>query len=84
MRKGLTLVAALCFGAAFGACVRNVVSDARAQPVGGRVEYKVVGGSMSAGGYEEDLNKFTAEGWRFVAPLPAGNGNAGLIFERTR
>ena len=84
MKKGLTLVAAVCFGAAFGACVRNVVSDARAQPVGVRLEYKVVGASMGSSGYEEDLNKMAAEGWRLHSPLPLGNANSLLVFERSR
>jgi hypothetical protein len=83
MNKGITLAAAVCLGAFLGACVRNVVSEARAQPVGGRLEYKIVGGSMSIGGYEEDLNKMAAEGWRFVGPLPV-QGGSHLIFERQR
>ena len=84
MKKGITLVAAVCFGAAFGACVRNVVSDASAQPVGGRFEYKVLGASMGAGGYEEDLNKMAAEGWRYSSALPLGNANSLLVFERSK
>ena len=83
MKKGITLAAAVCFGAAFGACVRNVVSDARAQPVGSRPEYKVVGASLMASGYEKDLNEMAAEGWRFVGPIPANNGSH-LVFERAR
>ncbi|MBS1149980.1 MAG: hypothetical protein H6Q89_1678 [Myxococcaceae bacterium] len=84
MNKGITLVAAVCFGAAFGACVRNVVSEARAQPVGQRLEYKVLGASMGGGGYEEDLNKMAAEGWRYNGPIPLGNANSLLVFERSR
>ncbi len=83
MKKGITLAAAVCLGAFFGACVRNVVGEARAQPVGGRLEYKIIGGSMTIGGYEEDLNKMAAEGWRFVGPLPV-QGGSHLIFERQR
>ena len=84
MKKGITLAAAVCFGAAFGACVRSVVSDARAQPAaGGALQYKVVGFSMSQGGYEEDLNKMAAEGWRFVGPIPI-QGGSHLVFERAR
>lgn len=85
MKKGFSLLAAVCFGAVIGACARNVVSDARAQPVtAGRVEYKVVGPSMGISGYEEDLNKMSAEGWRYTGPLPAGAGNPALVFERSR
>ncbi len=80
------LLAAVCFGAFLGACARNVISDARADgPVtAGRVEYKVLGASMGTSGYEEDLNKMSAEGWRYTGPLPTGAGNPALVFERSR
>ena len=84
MSKGMTLVAAVCFGAFLGACVRSVVADARAQPVGARREYKVVGASMSQSGYEEDLNKMSSEGWTYSGNLPLGNANPLLVFERNR
>ncbi len=86
MKKGITIVAAVCFGAAFGACVRNVVSDARAQPSAGgtRLEYKVVGASMSASGYEKDLNEAAAEGWRYSGSIGLGGANSLLVVERNR
>jgi hypothetical protein len=78
-----TLVSVLCIGIAIGACAREVVraavpSTAAAAPAG---RYTVVGPSMSIGGYEEDLNKYASEGWRYVGPLPVGNSSA-LVFER--
>ncbi|MBK7863661.1 MAG: hypothetical protein IPJ65_34665 [Archangiaceae bacterium] len=79
-----TLVSVLCLGVAIGACAREAVRaavPAAAHAQGGK-KYMVVGASMSAGGYEEDLNKYTAEGWRYVGPLPAGNANPALVFER--
>lgn len=84
--NGWAIVAAVCFGAFLGACARNVISDARADaPVtAGRVEYKVVGASMGIGGYEEDLNKMAAEGWRYTGTLPFGQANPALVFERSR
>jgi hypothetical protein len=84
MNKGMALVAAVCFGAALGACVRNVVSDARAQSSGPRFEYIVVGGSMSTGGYEEDLNKMGAIGWRYVGSLSSPSANDAMILERSK
>jgi hypothetical protein len=81
MKQGLTLLAAVCFGAGFGACVRGVVvNDAHAQAAGTR-QYKVVGASFGAGGYEEDLNKMSAEGWRYVGAIPIQN-QSHLVFER--
>ena len=47
----------------------------------GASRYTVVGASASAGGYEEDLNNYTQQGYRFVGPLPVG-GASLLIFER--
>jgi len=82
MTKGFTLVAAVCFGAVLGACVRDVVSVARAQPEamgGARYQYKVVGPSMSIGGMQEDLDSMSAQGWRFVAAI-----GTAPVFERAR
>jgi hypothetical protein len=79
-----TLISVLCIGIAIGACAREAVrvaSPGTAQAAGG-ARYKVVGPSFAIGGYEEDLNKFSAEGWRYVGPLPTGNGNPALVFER--
>ena len=80
MKRGFTLLAAVCFGAGLGACVRGVVSDARAQ-VAGQHQYKVVGASFGASGYEEDLNKMAAEGWHYVGAIPIQN-QSHLVFER--
>lgn len=77
MKKGIALAAALGLGLVVGACVRSVVSEAHAQPVGPGFSYKVVGGSLTGGGAEEDLNRFGGEGWRFVGVI-----GRDLVFER--
>lgn len=85
--NGWALLAAVCFGAFLGACARNVIADANAQTgavTAGAVEYKVVGASMGIGGYEEDLNKMAAQGWRYTGTLPFGQANPALVFERAR
>lgn len=83
----IALCAGIVLGVAFGAPIyRTLVSPALAQeappPAPKPHIYKIVDPSMRMGGYEEDLNKMTAQGWHFVAPLPLANNNSALIFER--
>ena len=79
MKKGFAALAAVCFGAVLGACVRDVVGAARAQD--GATRYQVIGMSIGAGGYEDDLNKMTAQGWHFVGTIPVGQGSH-LVFQK--
>ncbi len=79
MKRGFSILVALMVGAAIGACVRDVVRPAYAQ---GTHRYEVVGASATDSGYQEDLNRMTAEGWHFVGTIPHGGGNAALVFER--
>ncbi len=83
----IALSAGIVLGVAFGAPIHKaLVPSAHAQeappPAPKPHVYKIVDPSMRMGGYEEDLNKMTASGWHFVSPLPLGNGNSALIFER--
>ena len=83
MKRGFVVVVALFVGALFGACFRDVVKPGEAHAtVAGQRQYKVVGGSVSTGGYEDDLNKMAAEGWHFAGTIASPNANAALIFER--
>ncbi len=80
MINGWKYLSLVLLGVVLGACAKQVlVSDARAQ--GGRPRYTVVGASATAGGYEEDLNKYAAEGWRYVGPISINNGSL-LVFSR--
>jgi hypothetical protein len=83
MKRGFSMLVVLFVGAMGGACVRGavdlVVRDAYAQPAH---QYKVVGGSMSDDGYQQDLDKYSAAGWRLVAAIPNGQGPGKLVFER--
>ncbi|MHB8872755.1 MAG: DUF4177 domain-containing protein [Myxococcaceae bacterium] len=83
MKRGFAIVVALFVGAFLGACFRDAVKvgDAHATATGQR-QYKVVGGSISTGGYEDDMNKMAAEGWHYVGAIPVTNGTAPIIFER--
>lgn len=82
MKRGASILVALAVGAAIGACVRDVVRPAEAQGQSNGHRYKVVGGSMSESGYEEDLNREAMDGWHYVGTIPRGQGNASLVFER--
>ena len=85
MKQGAWILGALFAGALFGACMRDVARDAilgQAHAQGGH-RYKVVGASMGGSGYEEDLNKAAADGWRYVGPIPQGGDRSSLlVFER--
>lgn len=97
MKTNLLLVAAVCCGTMFGACFRDVVSNARAaelapppllpaptpKPVP-RVQYKIVGASRGESGYQADFDRMAAEGWRYTGPLQPNADNPMLIFERQR
>jgi hypothetical protein len=78
------LVAAVAIGVALGACAREVIREVspRAAHAQGPRQYMVRGASGTIGGYERDLNDLSAEGWRYVGPLPLGNTNPALVFER--
>lgn len=51
------------------------------------VESKV-GGIFTASNHREIIDKYSKEGWRFVAAIPSGNGSYGqitshdLVFEK--
>ena len=88
MNKGIWLAAALFAGSLLGSGLQGVVGALlapRAQAQSVQHQFKVVGGSYRAQGYEDDLNKYTAEGWRYVGSIPdTGKANAGgyLVFEK--
>jgi hypothetical protein len=77
----LHFVTAVSLGIAIGVCAREVLPG-KAHAQGAKRQYMVRGASGSIGGYEKDLNALTADGWSFVGPLPLGNGNPALIFEK--
>lgn len=80
------MLVVLVVGAVLGACFRGavvdaVVGDAHAQQPATH-QYKIVGGSFTDDGYQQDLDKYGAAGWRLVAAVPNGNGPGKLVFER--
>ncbi len=88
MRRGIVLAVALFGGTLIGSAFQGVLRDAlapRALAQSAPHQYKVVDASFRAEGYEEDLNKYTAEGWRYVGSIPAsGRSSSGgyLVFEK--
>lgn len=79
MNNGWKSLALVLAGILLGACARQaLVRDAAAQPSRG---YLVVGGSLTADGYRNDLNKYGAEGWRFVGAIPVHGAPAMIVLE---
>ncbi len=74
MVNGWKYLSLVTVGILIGACAKQVlIPDAHAQ--GGHPKYMVVGQSAFASGYEEDLNKYAAEGWRFAGAIANGQGS---------
>ena len=74
-----TLASILCIGIAVGACAREIIHTATPAAAfaqgGGRFKVVRVG---STDEIENVLNKYTAEGWRYVGPILG----LALVFER--
>ena len=81
MKTKWSLIAAVAAGAALGACFRDVVAVPRANAQAFGRQYVVVGASIGPSGYEEDLNKYTRDGWQYVGTIPT-QGNSHLVFAR--
>lgn len=83
MNNGWKVLALVTLGILAGTYGQHLLmGQAQAEGAAPTVKYKVVGGSMSAGGYEEDLNKFTSQGWRYVGAIPRGEIPSDLIFAK--
>jgi hypothetical protein len=77
------VVIAMCIGIALGACARELAhgvatSSAYAQQAP-RKAYKVLDPSRGSSGYEEDLNRYTASGWRFAFTLHSERDTGDLL-----
>jgi hypothetical protein len=81
MKDGWKSLALVLAGILLGACVKDLVS-ARAQAQGGGTRYLVIDGSLSADGYEKDLNEKAREGYRYVGAISHGNFPSKLVFEK--